>query len=817
MTIATLQPGQVLKYDTGVVLTGGDVYFSTATVSGSRFLYNGSQFCLAENHIDTKLMEMNVWNNDGSEAFNFIMSKKYLLDVAYDVRDEVYYGIRWNYDSSYRPAAPFVGFYDAEGGSESAPILVKADFSSQETFWQTESIQPLTVETTLYHNPPFTQIVTDSRRWSDYSASYYTGRYTGWNTALWGSSSYFTITTRTAAEDLFELDSNNSRLTYYSNAGTGTYGFDVKVTGNFVAYMDAIVTTFNGSNSVLSLRVLRESSRANDPCNHLASVCFRGPSTGAHKIQSWGVRYPYDIAGSMWTLANLRISERYLDNDNTGKVVGITSGSYATFDIVADDYFTFPPGAEERAVLFSVSSAGTNLGDGVFATQPTVSHRDPPYYGETYRSFSWTGGTSGNPSWAGKVMCFDVRAGYEWDSQSLIFTNYIDSSVKNTSKTVVVYTYKEATVIGLSNLRLALKRIGTSYYVMKRDNSKAISDPGGAYSTLATWDLEYDGPVRFELYVDGTDGTGNDVAVSQFIVRDLFTSEKTGAGNDTSAEWLFPVLTVETFDLDGKPVEVPGVSSANGTVIKALDVVRCGADHGGGYTDYLNQVQLATDGSVYSGEVYVNVKQDLYKYLKRDLPIMTTESGSRASIVSRDAMYGTLCPNTLNFSGYTLGALMFVAQNAADPGDGLYVNCVETETMCPSTPPRFAWIEAVSTQPIYFYATDPNHPDLLYGFDSLTRKVYLFNMDEDQAAFCNVVSQKQIMGANTAVTSEVTAQVLNVYGNPLEYKSVSFSITSGDGSISPATDITDDHGEANTTYTVGATVGTSTISAVVTN
>jgi hypothetical protein len=110
-----------------------------------------------------------------------------------------------------------------------------------------------------------------------------------------------------------------------------------------------------------------------------------------------------------------------------------------------------------------------------------------------------------------------------------------------------------------------------------------------------------------------------------------------------------------------------------------------------------------------------------------------------------------------------------------------------------------------------------NEPHLMYGYSTADSKVYIYNLDEDASAFCNVVSQKQIVGANTAETSVVTAQVVNIYGDPLENKTVNFAVSSGDGSVSPSSDTTDSLGEATTTYTVGSTVGTSTITATVTD
>ena len=47
-------------------------------------------------------------------------------------------------------------------------------------------------------------------------------------------------------------------------------------------------------------------------------------------------------------------------------------------------------------------------------------------------------------------------------------------------------------------------------------------------------------------------------------------------------------------------------------------------------------------------------------------------------------------------------------------------------------------------------------------------------------------------------------------------KDVTFSVTAGDGAVSPASDTTVSGGQAETQFTVGSTVGVSTVTAVVT-
>ena len=347
---------------------------------------------------------------------------------------------------------------------------------------------------------------------------------------------------------------------------------------------------------------------------------------------------------------------------------------------------------------------------------------------------------------------------------------------------------------------------------MKRDNTVL----GGSYSVVHSAETDYSGPVRFELYADGVGATTNDITINNITIRDLFLSERTGDGADGSASFTSPVFTVETYDKDGRRVEVSGITDASGHVIKKLDLIQAEKTKDGAFEEIYGTVQIATDSDTYGGELYINIGDDLYKYLKSSFPLTTTEDGSSASIINTGVMFGSPYYNTLNFNAYTLAGLIFVGPNTADPGEGIYVNCIRNETMGPNSPLKIAWIEESDTN-YFLYTTDPTTKNLLYGLSTADRKVYIYDLDEYKAAFSNVVFGEQILGANTGSTCAVKAQVVNVYGSPLQGKSVQFSVSSGDGSVSPSSDITDSLGEATTTYTVGATVGLTKITAIVTN
>ena len=71
------------------------------------------------------------------------------------------------------------------------------------------------------------------------------------------------------------------------------------------------------------------------------------------------------------------------------------------------------------------------------------------------------------------------------------------------------------------------------------------------------------------------------------------------------------------------------------------------------------------------------------------------------------------------------------------------------------------------------------------------------------------------LAAGTAADTPVNADVINAWGTALNGKTVTFSVT-GDGAVTPSSDITTGAGRATTSFTVGATVGVSTVTATVT-
>lgn len=82
---------------------------------------------------------------------------------------------------------------------------------------------------------------------------------------------------------------------------------------------------------------------------------------------------------------------------------------------------------------------------------------------------------------------------------------------------------------------------------------------------------------------------------------------------------------------------------------------------------------------------------------------------------------------------------------------------------------------------------------------------------------CSLGAEQEILFANGARNTPVTALVTKTGGNPVPGKQVTFSIDSGGGTVAPATDTTDAAGEATTTLTAANATGRTKVKAVVAN
>lgn len=82
-----------------------------------------------------------------------------------------------------------------------------------------------------------------------------------------------------------------------------------------------------------------------------------------------------------------------------------------------------------------------------------------------------------------------------------------------------------------------------------------------------------------------------------------------------------------------------------------------------------------------------------------------------------------------------------------------------------------------------------------------------FNTDPDIAAFSSVSVDNYNLQAGTGEIANVTAEVINVWGDPLSGKTANFQVIQGDGVVNPASTTTNVSGIATTQFTVGSTAG----------
>lgn len=271
--------------------------------------------------------------------------------------------------------------------------------------------------------------------------------------------------------------------------------------------------------------------------------------------------------------------------------------------------------------------------------------------------------------------------------------------------------------------------------------------------------------------------------------------------------WNIPSFKVVSLDNDGKLVEVPGVSNSNGEVISNLAVIN---EYGAEFGDYCGSTFIATTGETKAGggSIFINTLDTIYKYNKTTLPINTTESGAHA-VVSASGTLPVIGANNFIYDGYTNGGLSYTVYEEAS--SGYYMNQLSSSTLLPV--PYRAELDIDSLDnPLFADGVDI---DTLYTIEN--NDVYVFNIDDNSVAFCNVVSSEPVIPASSGYQTAITAHVVNLYGDPLQGKSVIFTVTAGGGSLSEAYVCTTSSGTASTLFTSDDIEGTSFITATATN
>jgi len=192
---------------------------------------------------------------------------------------------------------------------------------------------------------------------------------------------------------------------------------------------------------------------------------------------------------------------------------------------------------------------------------------------------------------------------------------------------------------------------------------------------------------------------------------------------------------------------------------------------------------------------------------------------------------GALCRNMMfqpTTSGTTSGNLLYTWYDSGI--DTLYLRSIDTDTLSYSTD-RWAMLGisdygSVGERPflnqldynsLHYLSITAYTSSTVSGARATNTLAYLqtFNIDEDLAAFLNVNSSDVVMPAGIGAQADITAVVVNCWGTTLSGKLVQFWVSSGDGSVYPTYAYTTSDGQAQTVFSTGSNVGTSSVSVVV--
>ncbi len=375
---------------------------------------------------------------------------------------------------------------------------------------------------------------------------------------------------------------------------------------------------------------------------------------------------------------------------------------------------------------------------------------------------------------------------YTMDSASFTVVNLVAPS-DGQAFAVQVFV-DEISVSGTlaSGVALEIERAGTNAYVRYDDAATP-----GTFDTLFVGNMPTS-DLSIQLFGD-PNGQAVDILVDNY--------DFTG-----SVSFGTPVFSVITLDNQGDIVEVSGVSDSSGFAIKNLDLIR---DPSAPYNSFLApRIAIATNGAAAGagGELYLKINDTLYRYLKTTLPLLSVEDGSSAVATSTGEIPITGVTG-FAYNGYTQGGLSYIEYDS--DLSGTFLKTIRTSDL--TAVPLKALLDVASIN--YPFAWNVSDLATLYFVDGTALKLY--DLNETKAGFVNVTSDKQVLSAGTAETATVTAQVLNVYGEPKSSKYMTFTVSAGDGALSPAAGCSDGNGEDTTVYTVGAAVGTATITVTV--
>jgi hypothetical protein len=251
------------------------------------------------------------------------------------------------------------------------------------------------------------------------------------------------------------------------------------------------------------------------------------------------------------------------------------------------------------------------------------------------------------------------------------------------------------------------------------------------------------------------------------------------------------------------------------------------------YNDFIGGVVgIATDND----HIFVKVEDKLMRFDSTDIIVASDgETGvlnTLGEVPARDTYgFGTVAFNIDIASGEALDSseksvvYSYYDQDlsqlsfATITTSGLLSSTDDRELLFDET--QISGMSLTKALPVFVNQNDFN---TIY-FIGLDGSLYQYNSDDRLVAFVNLNAEDPTLPAGTGEGSAIIATVCNAWGVPLSGKIVNFSVTSGDGSVSPATRQTDSNGIANQAtgggspglpvFTVGSSVTPSTITATV--
>jgi hypothetical protein len=296
---------------------------------------------------------------------------------------------------------------------------------------------------------------------------------------------------------------------------------------------------------------------------------------------------------------------------------------------------------------------------------------------------------------------------------------------------------------------------------------------------------------------------GNTDGVVKIIADDYDVVTGSGVFPDIA------VFTIEKVDDEGDVVGTP--------LIESFDVI---GDSSKTYNDFLDgrvQIACSSSGTSGGGHIYVKVDNVLYKY--QNNIALASDDGSSADVsttaqIERDGTH-SLC---WTYESGVAGGPPFLTYVEYDSGlDIIHLKTLNKNTLLDTTSDKQILLDisgyTATNEFQVFY--DQNDFDTLYYVDGSTN-LQAFNLDDRISAFMAVNAEDVTLPAGTAQQTYVNADVINAWGEALDGKTVTFAVTAGDGAVSPSSDPTVSGGRATTQFTVGSTVGVSTVTATVT-